>query len=596
MRILTVIFIFILTSIRGNAQVAINADGSSPHASAVLDISSTTKGVLIPRMTQAQREMINSPAPGLLIYQTDNTPGLFVNAGSGWNTVPSSVQVWCMNGNAGTDPSTQFLGTSDNQPIRLRLNNIWAGEINRVTNNIFIGDSTGIVGTGNYNTCFGHKSLSFNTTGYSNTGFGHGTLRKNTTGAFNTAMGTSALGSNTTGTYNTAIGLASLLKNTTGSYNVSVGNYCMNNNTIGTYNTALGYEALRDNVNGISNTAVGASALAKSNAFNNTAVGSSAMYENLTGEWNTAIGSQAMRLNAYGVRNTAVGYTALYSIQNGYDNTAIGYQALQYNNSTNNTAIGAYALQYNTSYSNTAVGNGTLFNTTSGPNNAALGFYSMLNNTTGGYNTAIGTESLKFNTYGSYNVSVGAFSGTYQGFNYYNTVSIGNNGFLNGLDNQAFLGNLSTTWNGGNVGWGTYSDARVKTNIREEVKGLDFIKRLRPVTYYRDIDLQVAMTGNEYKEDFPHKYDIEQIKFSGFLAQEVLAAAQESEYDFSGVTIPQSEHELYTLRYETFVVPLVKAVQEQQVIIDDLKSTNAQQLQLIMNLEARLIEVEKKVN
>src|SRR5205085_10645728 len=66
----------------------------------------------------------------------------------------------------------------------------------------------------------------------------------------------------------------------------------------------------------------------------------------------------------------------------------------------------------------------------------------------------------------------------------------------------------------------------------------------------------------------PEKYDLEKIKFSGFLAQEVESAAQASGYDFSGLTKPKKETELYTLSYESFVVPLVKAVQEQQSIIE----------------------------
>jgi hypothetical protein len=87
-------------------------------------------------------------------------------------------------------------------------------------------------------------------------------------------------------------------------------------------------------------------------------------------------------------------------------------------------------------------------------------------------------------------------------------------------------------------------------------------------------------------EDYPGKYDIEQIKFSGFLAQEVESAAQASHYDFSGLTKPKKESELYTLSYESFVVPLVKAVQEQQSIIES-------QNQKISNLETRLDALEK---
>ena len=57
---------------------------SSPAASAKLDISATNAGVLIPRMSQAQRNAIAGPATGLLIYQTDNTTGFYYYNGTGW--------------------------------------------------------------------------------------------------------------------------------------------------------------------------------------------------------------------------------------------------------------------------------------------------------------------------------------------------------------------------------------------------------------------------------------------------------------------------------------------------------------------------------
>src|SRR5829696_5030845 len=66
-------------------SIAINTDGSSPDSSAILDIKSTAKGLLIPRLTKAQRDAIVNPANGLMIYQTDNTPGLYgFNANGGW--------------------------------------------------------------------------------------------------------------------------------------------------------------------------------------------------------------------------------------------------------------------------------------------------------------------------------------------------------------------------------------------------------------------------------------------------------------------------------------------------------------------------------
>ena len=63
--------ILLLSSVYTTAQVAINTDGSSPATSAMLDVQSTTKGVLLPRLTNAQRDAISSPSEGLIIYNTD---------------------------------------------------------------------------------------------------------------------------------------------------------------------------------------------------------------------------------------------------------------------------------------------------------------------------------------------------------------------------------------------------------------------------------------------------------------------------------------------------------------------------------------------
>lgn len=92
-----ILVIGILIRYEAEAQgVAINNDNSNPDASAMLDVKSTTKGVLIPRMTQVQRNAITSPAPGLMIYQTDAGPGFYYNAG----TAP--IPAWSiLGGNAG---------------------------------------------------------------------------------------------------------------------------------------------------------------------------------------------------------------------------------------------------------------------------------------------------------------------------------------------------------------------------------------------------------------------------------------------------------------------------------------------------------------
>lgn len=81
------IFLFLLISALAltnaySQNVAINATGSLPDSSAMLDVSSTTKGFLPPRMTLSQRNLINQPATGIIIYQTDDVTGLYCNIGT----------------------------------------------------------------------------------------------------------------------------------------------------------------------------------------------------------------------------------------------------------------------------------------------------------------------------------------------------------------------------------------------------------------------------------------------------------------------------------------------------------------------------------
>ncbi|MEM1323691.1 MAG: right-handed parallel beta-helix repeat-containing protein [Bacteroidota bacterium] len=77
-------FLFLLAS-QLSAQVAINADGSQPDSSAILDIQSTNKGLLTPRMTEDDRNAIANPATGLMVYQTDGFFGFYYNQGTSSN-------------------------------------------------------------------------------------------------------------------------------------------------------------------------------------------------------------------------------------------------------------------------------------------------------------------------------------------------------------------------------------------------------------------------------------------------------------------------------------------------------------------------------
>ncbi|MEK7256347.1 MAG: tail fiber domain-containing protein, partial [Bacteroidota bacterium] len=128
-----------------------------------------------------------------------------------------------------------------------------------------------------------------------------------------------------------------------------------------------------------------------------------------------------------------------------------------------------------------------------------------------------------------------------------------------------------------------------KTQVQENVPGLDFITRLRPVTYHLDIHKQNEMCflGKKDLGEWDGKYDIEQKQFTGFIAQEVEQAAKAVGYDFSGVEKAADEVGMYSVRYSDFVMPLVKAVQEQQIEIEQLKTENER----LKKIEAQLDKI-----
>ena len=112
-----------------HGQVAINTTGNNANASAMLDVESTTKGMLIPRMTTTQRTAISTPASGLLVY--DNTTSSFwFYSGSGWTEINTSLSnVWSINGNSNTNASVNFIGTTDLRDLKFRVSNLNAGTI-----------------------------------------------------------------------------------------------------------------------------------------------------------------------------------------------------------------------------------------------------------------------------------------------------------------------------------------------------------------------------------------------------------------------------------------------------------------------------------
>jgi hypothetical protein len=161
-----------LIALNANSQsVSINTDGSTADNSAILDVKSTDKGVLIPRMTAAQRNLIASPATGLMVYQTDGSAGFYFYNGTVWTSLSGG----------GTNLYTNDGTLSGNRSLTLGGFNLdFAG-----TGNLGLNDNTlRFRGASDNN-----HGIQFNSSvdGPSIFGFGGGTLR------FGSAGGSEAL-------------------------------------------------------------------------------------------------------------------------------------------------------------------------------------------------------------------------------------------------------------------------------------------------------------------------------------------------------------------------------------------------------------------
>jgi hypothetical protein len=551
MKIGYAIVIFILLSSMSYAQYGIG----TTEPKTTLDVqgeptnTALADGVKLPSMSLAELEAkitattsaYNADHDGVMVFINDVTGGSTIAQTAGitskgiyffshdgttgrWYAVGEN-KLWSTSGNAGTDETTDFIGTTDNVALNFRVNDTKAGRIGLFGDrSVFLGFEAGLSDglSETWNTFIGYQAGRANTAGLDNTAIGHRALFSNTTGRNNTATGTNALFSNTIGRFNTANGSSSLFNNTTGASN-----------------TAVGYQALRSNTIG----------------NNNTANGHQALYSNTANSRSTAVGYQAMEF-----ADDRTSGRETY-------NTALGYQALR----------GSTTAANNTGRYNTAIGDEALYSNTSGDNNTSIGRTALFANTTGSNNTALGVSAN----------SVG---------NYTNSTALGFNAepFA---DNTIRLGNSSVSTIGGYANWTNVSDGRFKQNVKENVVGLEFIKKLRPVTYNLDMD---ALARFNKTPDSLRLRDAEQLKAAelqtGFIAQEVEQAAKEVGFDFHGVDKPKNAQSHYGLRYAEFVVPLVKAVQEQQEFIEQQNEKIEFQDKKTEQLGAKLEEQSLEIN
>ena len=326
------------------AQVAVNTDGSEPDASAMLDVQSTEKGMLVPRMNTTQRTGIANPASGLLVYDTD-TYSFWYHFGNGWLELKSGEELWSRSGN-----STNLENSIDNvglgtvvpeEKLHINYGNIKiTGDDGNLLSLIWDDENSG-----EQFSIVGYEKLTLRTNGTErftiepsgDVGIGTTTpdARLDVAGHISqTSIGNSVflgidagINDDLSDNRNVFIGTGSGTTNTTGDRNTAIGYYALNANLNGVQNTAIGFQALNSNEDGLRNTALGFTSLnANVSGHNNTAIGYDALLNN-TASVNTAVGSQALYSNTSGSRNTGIGYRANLYNQSGSNNTIIGYEA-----------------------------------------------------------------------------------------------------------------------------------------------------------------------------------------------------------------------------------------------------------------------------
>ena len=208
-----------------SAQIAVNQTGSTADESAMLDIQSTTKGMLVPRMTTGQRNSISSPANGLLVYDTD-TKSFWFRKSSIWREIIDSSNNTVL-ADSDNDTKVDVESTLDNDEVHFTLGGteyfVFNGahiDVNNSGGSVFLGGNAGL--HDNYST------------------------------SRNVAIGQLALSDNIAGAFNVAMGYSALRYMSGKSCNVAIGNYSMerfnsDGSFVSTYNTAIGAYTLQGN-------------------------------------------------------------------------------------------------------------------------------------------------------------------------------------------------------------------------------------------------------------------------------------------------------------------------------------------------------------
>ncbi|QPH41448.1 hypothetical protein [Pedobacter endophyticus] len=106
--------------------------GNLPNANAILELETSNKGLLLPRVelrATTQASPLSAFVNGMVVFNTatvaDVSPAIYYCDGTRWimlSTATTTTGEWRLTGNAGTNPATQYLGTSDNNPLIVKTN------------------------------------------------------------------------------------------------------------------------------------------------------------------------------------------------------------------------------------------------------------------------------------------------------------------------------------------------------------------------------------------------------------------------------------------------------------------------------------------
>lgn len=427
--------------------------------------------------------------------------------------------------------------------------------------------------------------------------------------------------------------------------NIVIGSGAGNANMTAANNILLGERSGQDMTTGHNNIFLGKdSGKETEGGYRNTMIGFSAGKNNVDGDYNLYLGDYSGYNVDSGHRNVFLGEKA------GYGNTNVSesfqfYAFKSYNNYIGfETGFNAVEGRHN-NYIGVQAGAGSSSVQNTGHNNNFIGYRAGRLNTTGDNNNFIGNEAGYNNEDGAYNIFIGDFSGK-------NAIGSSNNVFLGGFSGYLFNPGQKNTLLGykaeistdglnhataigaeavvnesnkiylhtgsatglitGDVDYTDPSDSRFKSYVNENVPGLDMVLGLRPVNYKFDYKTYIQhltqlMPGAEQQERIIGLEDANENSRDrvGFIAQEVDALTNSLGYEFGGLHKPDPKNPTshYTISYSKFVVPLVKAVQEQQVIIDaqeariaDLENrVGKKQSPVLADILAELEELKAKV-